>query len=55
MPAVTSMILQIVSVTLPSAPRGITAKRRGAEVRDLEVKPLTILANAAARRYNQTG
>ncbi|MFL6305060.1 MAG: SDR family NAD(P)-dependent oxidoreductase [Candidatus Sulfotelmatobacter sp.] len=55
MPAVTSMLLQLISVTLPSAPRGVTAKYRGAEVRDMELRPLTVFANAAARRYNQTG
>lgn len=54
-PSLTSMLLQLVNVTLPSAPRGITTKYRGAEVRGMELKPLTVLANAAARRYNQTG
>jgi short-subunit dehydrogenase len=54
MPTATSLVLQLMNFALPSAPRGITAKYRGAEVRDMEVKPLTVLANAAARRYNQT-
>lgn len=55
MPSVTSLVLEIINLTLPSAPRGATPKYRGAEVREREVKPLTVLANAAARRYNQTG
>jgi short-subunit dehydrogenase len=55
MPAVTSWVLQLMNVALPSAPSGATRKYRGAEVRDMEVKPLTVLANAAAHRYNQTG
>jgi short-subunit dehydrogenase len=55
MPVVTSRILQLINFMLPSAPHGATAKYRGAEVRDKELKPLTVLANAAARHYNQAG
>jgi short-subunit dehydrogenase len=55
MPVVTSWVLQLMNIALPSAPLGLRPKSRGAEVRDMEVKPLTVLANAAAHRYNQTG
>ncbi|MDT7812831.1 MAG: hypothetical protein QOJ42_2747 [Acidobacteriaceae bacterium] len=55
MPAVTSWILQLMNAVLPAAPRAATRKYRGAEVRDMEVKSLTVLANAAAHRCNQTG
>jgi short-subunit dehydrogenase len=55
MPAVTARVLELINLTLPSAPRESTAQYRGAEVREREVKPLTALGNAAARRYNQVG
>jgi hypothetical protein len=55
MPGLTGRLLELVNLTLPSAPCGSTARYRGAEVREREVKQLTVLASAAARRYNQTG
>jgi hypothetical protein len=55
MPAMTSRLLQAVNFALPSELPGATEKHRGAEVSELEVKPLTVLASAAARRYNQVG
>jgi short-subunit dehydrogenase len=55
MPALTSLALQLMNLALPSAPSGKTQTHRGADVRETEVKPLTVLANAAAHRYNQTG
>jgi short-subunit dehydrogenase len=55
MPALTARILELINLTLPAAPRESTAQYRGAEVREREVKQLTVLASAAARRYNQTG
>jgi short-subunit dehydrogenase len=55
MPAMTSRFLQAANFALPSALSGSTEKHRGAEVSELEVKPLKVLASAAARRYNQVG
>jgi hypothetical protein len=55
MPALTARILELINLTLPSAPHESTAQYRGAEVRERELRPLTVLANAAARRYNQVG
>ena len=53
MPTTTSRLLQAINLALPAALSGATEKHRGGEVNGLEVKPLTVLGNAAARRYNQ--
>lgn len=55
MPALTSCLLQAANFAMPSSPSDAREKYRGAEVSELEVKPLTVLASAAARRYNQVG
>jgi short-subunit dehydrogenase len=55
MPAVTSWLLQAANFAMPSATPATAGKYRGAEVTEFEVKPLTVLAGAAARRYNQVG
>jgi hypothetical protein len=53
MPAVTSRLFQMENPALPSALSGATEKHRGAEVSELELKPLTVLGTAPARRYTQ--
>ena len=55
MPGVTSWLLQAANFTMPSAAPSTAEKYRGAEVTEFEIKPLTALAGAAARRYNQVG
>jgi short-subunit dehydrogenase len=53
-PTATMRAMQVVNMALPSAVAGATAKRRGAEVRGLEITHALVLGNAAARRYNET-
>lgn len=52
-PTLTIRAMQMMNSVLPHSGYGMAAKRRGAEVRGLEVKPATALGEAAARRYNQ--
>lgn len=54
LPEATLRAMEMVARGLP-APASDGAKRRGADVRGREVKPAVTLANAAAKRYNQTG
>jgi short-subunit dehydrogenase len=54
-PGVTSWLLQAANFAMPSASPESAEKHRGAEVSEFEIKPLTVLAGAAARRYNQVG
>lgn len=53
-PEATMRAMEMVARGLP-APVSDGVKQRGAEVRGREVKSATVLANAAARYYNQTG
>jgi short-subunit dehydrogenase len=55
LPGITSWLLQAANFAMPSASAGSAEKHRGAEVSEYEIKPLTVLAGAAARRYNQVG
>lgn len=52
-PEVTVRAMHLMNLALPSAASEPTASHRGAEVRDLEIKPAVALGHAAARRYNQ--
>lgn len=54
-PTATMRAMQFVNGFLPGPVSGSEANRRGAEVRDLEVKRAVFLGHAAARRYNQAG
>ena len=54
-PTVTTRMMQLANSALPSAVPGQDENRRGAEVRDRELKPAVVFAGAAARRYNQRG
>jgi hypothetical protein len=52
-PTATMRLMQMMNHVLPSPVSGVTGSYRGAEVRDKEVKPAVVLAEAAAGRYNQ--
>jgi short-subunit dehydrogenase len=52
-PTATMRLMQMMNHILPSPVSGVTGSYRGAEVRDKEVKPAVVLAEAAAGRYNQ--
>jgi short-subunit dehydrogenase len=52
-PTVTMRLMQLMNLALPSPIPVSTPPHRGAEVRQLELKPAMGLAQAAARRYNQ--
>lgn len=54
-PATTMRLMGLANSALPSAVSGRMENHRGAEVRGREVKPAVVLAEAAARRYNQRG
>jgi len=55
LPELTSRGLQWMNSALPESSSHAGPASRGAEVRDLEVKPAVRLARAAALRYNQMG
>jgi short-subunit dehydrogenase len=52
-PTMTMRVMQLMNLALPSPIPAPTQSHRGADVRDLELKPAMVLAQAAARRYNQ--
>lgn len=52
-PTATSRTMQLMNLALPRSTTGETANQRGAEIRTMEIKPALVLAQAAARRYNQ--
>jgi short-subunit dehydrogenase len=52
-PTATMRAMQLANAALPSAVAGPAGNYRGAEVRGREVKPAVVLAQAAARHYNQ--
>lgn len=52
-PTLTMRAMQAMNFALPQSGGGDSHKHRGAEVRDLELRPATALGEAAARRYNQ--
>lgn len=54
-PEATMRVMELVARALPKPTPGATTRERGEDVRAREVKPAVALANAAARRYNQTG
>jgi short-subunit dehydrogenase len=53
-PTATMRIMQLMNeYVLPAPVHEPSGKHRGSDVRDLEIKPAVVLAQAAARRYNQ--
>jgi short-subunit dehydrogenase len=54
-PTATMRVLRLMNHILPSPISGSAAHHRGADVRNMEVKPAVVLAEAAACRYNQLG
>jgi short-subunit dehydrogenase len=53
-PTATMRVMQLMNkYVLPAPVHEPSGKHRGADVRDLEVKPAVVLGQAAARRYNQ--
>jgi NAD(P)-dependent dehydrogenase (short-subunit alcohol dehydrogenase family) len=52
-PTTTMRLMQMMNVALPSSVPVSTPPCRGANVRDLEITPAMVLAQSAARRYNQ--
>jgi short-subunit dehydrogenase len=54
-PTATMRAMQVVNHLLPSPAAGSPGNHRGAEVREMEVRPATVLAQAAAGRYNELG
>lgn len=52
-PTATARAMELMNLALPRPASGETGNRRGAEVRSMEIKPALVLAQAAARRYNQ--
>lgn len=55
LPEITSRGMQLMNSALPQSPSASKRASKGADIRDLEVKPAVKLAHAAALRYNQTG
>lgn len=53
-PGLTRAVMRGMNAALPKAQAGKTESRRGEEVKDGELYPLTAMGSRAARRYNQS-